>query len=168
MKGASVPAGACVARALLRCGGAAPFTRFDAGAAAAAGATALFFFFATAGAARGTGPGCAPARRRPDGLGWRRAMGMPSMGSGAAPRFVFFLRGAPICSIFVAGSQTKPSAVSRAHSAGGLAASSGGHCLLNLAETGPLSQGVQAGRKALSIRHIKGMEAREKRPRGFK
>jgi hypothetical protein len=28
--------------------------------------------------------------------------------------------------------------------------------------------GVQAGRKALRIRHINGMEVRKKRPRGFK
>jgi hypothetical protein len=38
----------------------------------------------------------------------------------------------------------------------------------SLGETGPLSQGVQAGRKALRIRHINGMEVRKKRPRGFK
>jgi hypothetical protein len=38
----------------------------------------------------------------------------------------------------------------------------------NLGETGPLSQGVQARRKALRIRHINGMEVRKKRPRGFK
>ena len=37
-----------------------------------------------------------------------------------------------------------------------------------LGETGPLSQGVQAGRKALRIRHINRMEVRKKRPRGFK
>ena len=37
-----------------------------------------------------------------------------------------------------------------------------------LGETGPLSQGVQARRKALRIHHIKGMEVRKKRPRGFK
>jgi hypothetical protein len=37
-----------------------------------------------------------------------------------------------------------------------------------LGETGPLSQGVQARRKALSIRYINGMEVRKKRPRGFK
>jgi hypothetical protein len=37
-----------------------------------------------------------------------------------------------------------------------------------LGETGPLSQGVQARRKALRIRHINGMEVRKKRPRGFK
>ena len=41
-----------------------------------------------------------------------------------------------------------------------------------LGETGPLSQGVQAGKKALRIRHINGMEVRKKvrkkRPRGFK
>jgi hypothetical protein len=30
------------------------------------------------------------------------------------------------------------------------------------------SQGVQAGKKALRIRHIIGMEVRKKRPRGFK
>ena len=39
---------------------------------------------------------------------------------------------------------------------------------VGLGETGPLSQGVQAGRKALRIRHINGMEVRKKRPRGFK
>ena len=38
----------------------------------------------------------------------------------------------------------------------------------HLGETGPLSQGVQARRKALRIRHINGMEVRKKRPRGFK
>jgi hypothetical protein len=38
----------------------------------------------------------------------------------------------------------------------------------HLGETGPLSQGVQAGRKALRIRHINGMEVRKKGPRGFK
>jgi hypothetical protein len=38
----------------------------------------------------------------------------------------------------------------------------------HLGETGPLSQGVQVGRKALRIRHINGMEVRRKRPRGFK
>ena len=37
-----------------------------------------------------------------------------------------------------------------------------------LGETGPLSQGVQARRKALRIRHINGTEVRKKRPRGFK
>jgi hypothetical protein len=39
-----------------------------------------------------------------------------------------------------------------------------------LGETGPLNQGVHAGRKALRIRHtsINGMEVRKKRPRGFK
>jgi hypothetical protein len=31
-----------------------------------------------------------------------------------------------------------------------------------------LSQGVRARRKALSIRHINGMEVRKKRPRGYK
>ena len=35
-------------------------------------------------------------------------------------------------------------------------------------ETGPLSPGVQARRKALRIRHMIGMEVRKKRPRGFK
>jgi hypothetical protein len=35
-------------------------------------------------------------------------------------------------------------------------------------ETGSLSQGVQEGRKALSILHIHGMETCRKRPRGFK
>ena len=38
----------------------------------------------------------------------------------------------------------------------------------NLGETGPLSQGVQARRKALRIRHINGTEVRKKRPTGFK
>ena len=38
----------------------------------------------------------------------------------------------------------------------------------SLGETGPLSQGVQARRKALRIPHIHGMEVRKKRPRGFK
>ena len=33
-------------------------------------------------------------------------------------------------------------------------------------ETGPLSQGVQAGRKALRTRHINGVKVRKKRPRG--
>jgi hypothetical protein len=37
-----------------------------------------------------------------------------------------------------------------------------------LGKTGPLSQGVQAGRKALRIRHINGMEVRKKRPGEFK
>jgi hypothetical protein len=32
----------------------------------------------------------------------------------------------------------------------------------------PLSQGVQAGREALRIRHINGTELRKKRRRGFK
>ena len=40
--------------------------------------------------------------------------------------------------------------------------------VVDLGETGPLSQGVQARRKALRIRHMNGMEARKKRPRGFK
>jgi hypothetical protein len=38
----------------------------------------------------------------------------------------------------------------------------------DLGETGPLSQGVQAGRKVLNICHINGMEVRKKRSRGFK
>jgi hypothetical protein len=37
-----------------------------------------------------------------------------------------------------------------------------------LEEINHLSQGVHAGRKALIIRHINGMEVRKKRPRGFK
>ena len=37
-----------------------------------------------------------------------------------------------------------------------------------LGETGPLSQGVQARRKVLRIRHINGMEVRKKRSGGFK
>ena len=37
----------------------------------------------------------------------------------------------------------------------------------NLGETGPLSQRVQEGRKAIRILHTHGMEARRKRPRGF-
>ena len=37
---------------------------------------------------------------------------------------------------------------------------------LSLGETGPLSQGVQACRKALRIRHMNGMEVRKKRPGG--
>jgi hypothetical protein len=36
----------------------------------------------------------------------------------------------------------------------------------NLGETGPLSQGVLAGREALTIRYRNGMEVRKKRPRG--
>ena len=39
---------------------------------------------------------------------------------------------------------------------------------LHLGETGPLSQGVQACRKAVRVRHINGAEVRKKRPRGFK
>ena len=38
----------------------------------------------------------------------------------------------------------------------------------HLGETGPLSQGVQARTKALRTRHLNGMAARKKRPRGFK
>ena len=38
----------------------------------------------------------------------------------------------------------------------------------HLGETGPLSQGVQAGRKALRTLHINGMDVRKKMPRGFK
>ena len=41
-------------------------------------------------------------------------------------------------------------------------------CGLYLGETGHLSQGVQAGRKALRTRDMNGMEVRKKRPRGFK
>jgi hypothetical protein len=41
-------------------------------------------------------------------------------------------------------------------------------CSPSLGETGPLSQGVQARRKARRIIHINGMEVRKKRPRGFK
>jgi hypothetical protein len=37
-----------------------------------------------------------------------------------------------------------------------------------LGETGPLSQGVQAGRKALRKRYTNDMEVRQKRPRRFK
>ena len=37
-----------------------------------------------------------------------------------------------------------------------------------LGETGPLSQGVQAGGKARRKCHINGMAVRKKRPRGFK
>jgi hypothetical protein len=37
-----------------------------------------------------------------------------------------------------------------------------------LGETGPLSQGVQARRKALRIRHMNSMVVRKKRPRGSK
>jgi hypothetical protein len=35
-------------------------------------------------------------------------------------------------------------------------------------ETGPPSQGVQAGRKAFRILYIHGLEVRNQRPRGFK
>ena len=38
----------------------------------------------------------------------------------------------------------------------------------NLGETGPLSQGVQEGGKALRMRYINGMEVCKQRPRGFK
>jgi hypothetical protein len=38
----------------------------------------------------------------------------------------------------------------------------------HLGDTGPLSQGVQAGTKALRTRHINGMKVRKKRPRVFK
>jgi hypothetical protein len=38
----------------------------------------------------------------------------------------------------------------------------------DLGETGPLSQGVQARKKALRTRHINGIKVRKKRPRGFK
>ena len=40
--------------------------------------------------------------------------------------------------------------------------------ITHLGETGPLSQGVQARKKALIIRYINGMDVRKKRPRGFK
>jgi hypothetical protein len=40
--------------------------------------------------------------------------------------------------------------------------------IMRLGETGPLNEGVQAGRKALRIHHLNGMEVRKKRPRGFK
>ena len=49
-----------------------------------------------------------------------------------------------------------------------IAKSSGIGSLSDLGETSQLSQGVQARRKALRIRHINGMEVRKKRPRGFK
>ena len=39
---------------------------------------------------------------------------------------------------------------------------------VDLGETGPLSQGDQARRKALRTRHINGIQVRKKRPRGFK
>ena len=38
----------------------------------------------------------------------------------------------------------------------------------DLGETGPLSQGVQARKKALRTRQINGIKVRKKRPRGFK
>ena len=38
----------------------------------------------------------------------------------------------------------------------------------DLGETGPLSQGVQARKKALRTRHINGIKMPKKRPRGFK
>ena len=38
----------------------------------------------------------------------------------------------------------------------------------DLGETGPLSHGVQARKKALRTRHINGIKARKKRPMGFK
>ena len=43
------------------------------------------------------------------------------------------------------------------------------HCTMsppNLGETGPLSQGVHAGGKAIRIHHINGTEVRKKRLRG--
>ena len=40
--------------------------------------------------------------------------------------------------------------------------------VVHLGETSPLSQGVQARRKALRTRYIDGMEVRRKTPRGFK
>ena len=39
---------------------------------------------------------------------------------------------------------------------------------VDLGDTGPLSQEVPAGRQALRIRCINGMEVHKKRPRGFK
>jgi hypothetical protein len=39
---------------------------------------------------------------------------------------------------------------------------------VDLGETGPLSEVVQEGRKALKIRHIRGMEVHRKRPRRFR
>jgi hypothetical protein len=38
----------------------------------------------------------------------------------------------------------------------------------HLGETGPLSQGVQAGRQALRILHVHGMKVRRKSHRGLK
>ena len=35
-------------------------------------------------------------------------------------------------------------------------------------EIGPLSQGVQEGRQALRMLHVRGVEVRRKRPRGFR
>ena len=49
-----------------------------------------------------------------------------------------------------------------------IAKSSGIGSLSDLGETSQLSQGVQARRKVLRIRHINGMEVPKKRPRGFK
>ena len=37
-----------------------------------------------------------------------------------------------------------------------------------LGKAGPLSQAVQARRKALRIHHTNGMKVRKKRPRGFR
>ena len=43
-----------------------------------------------------------------------------------------------------------------------------GQQVRDLGETGPVSQGVQVGRKAPRIRHINSMEVRKKRPRCYK
>jgi hypothetical protein len=52
------------------------------------------------------------------------------------------------------------------HAAASPACASSGQWYLG--EAGPLSRGVQAGRKAHRTRHINGVEVRKKRPRGFK
>ena len=61
----------------------------------------------------------------------------------------------------------RPSAPTERPSANRLATKSKGRVNApgRLGETGPLSQGVQARRKALRTPHINGMEARKKRPR---
>jgi hypothetical protein len=46
-------------------------------------------------------------------------------------------------------------------------ADAGGAVRVRLGGTGPLSQGVQAGRQALKILHTHGAEVRRKKPRGF-
>ena len=40
--------------------------------------------------------------------------------------------------------------------------------VVRLGATGPLSQGAKEGRQALGVSRIRGMEARRKRPRGFR